>query len=203
MTDFKILSIDEQNKTMIIDWGHVVLNHDIPLYVLENPNISEAEMLEMISYQRPPVPVDLPIPKGLLNLAPKVEEVIPTLEEIKLEQNKLIDTWRVRAEQKGMPYTFPTGDVDNVQLRNERDIANVNGQVSASLVLTSQGVTEPVLFFRAESNTTYSLTPTEMVQLGMAVNQFVGRGYQIAWELKERVALAKTEEEVRLVVWPD
>lgn len=68
MTNFKILSIDTDMKQMVIDWGFVTLNHDIPLYILENPDISPGLMLEHIGYMRPPVPVDLPVPEVLLTL---------------------------------------------------------------------------------------------------------------------------------------
>ena len=68
MTDFKILSVDTAMKQMVIDWGFVTLNHDIPLYILENPSISQELMLEHIGYMRPPVPVDLPVPEALLTL---------------------------------------------------------------------------------------------------------------------------------------
>lgn len=68
MTKFKILSIDTDMKQMVVDWGFVTLNHDIPLYILENPSISPELMLEHVGYMRPPVPVDLPVPDGLLGL---------------------------------------------------------------------------------------------------------------------------------------
>ena len=68
MTDFRVLSINSELKQILIDWGFVVLNHDIPLYILENPDISQELMLEHIGYMRPPVPVDLPVPDGLLGL---------------------------------------------------------------------------------------------------------------------------------------
>lgn len=68
MTNFKIISVDTGMKQMVIDWGFVTLNHDIPLYILENPDISPELMLEHIGYMRPPVPVDLPVPDALLTL---------------------------------------------------------------------------------------------------------------------------------------
>lgn len=68
MNDFKILSVDTERKTMIVDWGYVILNHDIPLYILENPSITKEEMLEHVGYMRPPVPVDYEVPATLLEL---------------------------------------------------------------------------------------------------------------------------------------
>lgn len=66
--DFKILSVDTERKTMIVGWGYVTLNHDIPLYILENPSITKEEMLEHVGYMRPPVPVDYEVPATLLEL---------------------------------------------------------------------------------------------------------------------------------------
>lgn len=66
--DFKILSIDIERKTMIVDWGFVTLNHDIPLYILENPDLPKEVMLAYIGYMRPPVPVEYEVPVTLLEL---------------------------------------------------------------------------------------------------------------------------------------
>lgn len=69
MTDgFKILSVDTERKTMVVDWGFVTLNHDIPLYILENPDLSKEQVLIHIAYMRPPVPVDYDVPATLLEL---------------------------------------------------------------------------------------------------------------------------------------
>lgn len=76
MTDFKILSVDTVRKTMVVDWGFVTLNHDIPLYILENPNLPKEQMLAHIGYMRPPVPVDYQVPDSLLEL------VVPTPQEL-------------------------------------------------------------------------------------------------------------------------
>lgn len=66
--DFKILSVDTERKTMIVDWGYVTLNHDIPLYILENPDLPKEVILAHVGYMRPPVPVDYQVPTSLLEL---------------------------------------------------------------------------------------------------------------------------------------
>lgn len=199
MTDFKILSIDTETKQMVVDWGFVTLNHDIPLYILENPGMSQAEMLEHIGYMRPPVPVDLPVPITLLDL--KEPEPQPTLEDMKVLKMAEIENWRIQAERSGMPWHFGTIE-DIVQVRHERDLANINGQVSAALVLKGRGVTQAVLPFRAQSNITHNLTPDEMIDMGMAVGEFTADQYMKAWALKEQVAAATTAEELDALVWP-
>ena len=71
-TDFKILSIDENEGTMVVDWGYMVLNHDIPLEILENPNITQDEVLQAVSYMRPPKPEPVTVPYALKSLAQNV-----------------------------------------------------------------------------------------------------------------------------------
>lgn len=66
--DFKILSVDTVRKTMIVDWGYVTLNHDIPLYILENPDLPKEAILTHVGYMRPPVPVAYQVPDALLEL---------------------------------------------------------------------------------------------------------------------------------------
>lgn len=88
MNDFKILSVDTVSKTMIVDWGFVTLNHDIPLYILENPGITKEEMLEHVGYMRPPVPVDYPVPVTLLELVEQTQGI--TSEELVVEGEVLL-----------------------------------------------------------------------------------------------------------------
>lgn len=80
-TDFKILSVDTVRRTMIVDWGFVTLNHDIPLYILENPDLPKDVMLEHVGYMRPPVPVEYEVPAGLLALVEPTQELV-TEEEV-------------------------------------------------------------------------------------------------------------------------
>lgn len=88
MNDFKILSVDTERKTMIVDWGYVTLNHDIPLYILENPSITKEEMLEHVGYMRPPVPVDYEVPATLLELVEPTQGL--TSEEFTVEGEVLL-----------------------------------------------------------------------------------------------------------------
>lgn len=54
---------------MVIDWGYAVLNHNIPLAILENPDISQEEVIQHIEYMRPPVPEPVELPSALLTLS--------------------------------------------------------------------------------------------------------------------------------------
>lgn len=67
--NFTILSINATSQSMIIDWGYAVLNHNIPLAILENPEITEEEVIQQIEYMRPPEPVPVVLPNTLLALS--------------------------------------------------------------------------------------------------------------------------------------
>lgn len=67
--NFTILNINAASKTMVIDWSYTVLNHNIPLAILENPEISQEDVIQHIEYMRPPVPEPVALPNSLLSLS--------------------------------------------------------------------------------------------------------------------------------------
>lgn len=67
--NFTILSINSASKTMVIDWGYAALNHNIPLAILENPEISQEDVIQHIEDMRPPVPEPVELPIALLSLS--------------------------------------------------------------------------------------------------------------------------------------
>lgn len=67
--NFSILSINTATQTMVIDWGFTVLNHNIPLAILENPEISQEEVIQQIEYMRPPETEPVELPNALLTLS--------------------------------------------------------------------------------------------------------------------------------------
>ena len=61
--NFKILEIDIEQKSIYIDWlNGVRLVHNIPLYILENPDLPRDRVIEEIENMRvdPPEPVEIP-----------------------------------------------------------------------------------------------------------------------------------------------
>lgn len=68
MTALRILSIDTVAKTMIIDWGFTTLNHSIPMYILENPQLTTEQVLACIESLRPDEPIEHEVPAVLLDL---------------------------------------------------------------------------------------------------------------------------------------
>ncbi|MHC8285357.1 phage tail assembly chaperone [Pseudomonas sp. XS1P51] len=65
MTALKILSVSATDRTMLIDWGNVTLNHFIPLEILDAPDIEAVELLQIIEAMRPAAPVAVDLPQAL------------------------------------------------------------------------------------------------------------------------------------------
>ena len=127
----------------------------------------------------------------------------PPLTFTQLQTKKLswVDSVRLQAEASGFVFEFPNATNDVVQVRNERDKGNITGLVSSALILKSQGIVEPILAFRAESNTTYNLTPDQILSLGLATSSFISTLYEKAWLLKEAIHAATTTEELDGIIW--
>lgn len=214
-------TIDYQNKQERTIT--VLYQHDDPkalavVYVLSYPEGATAEEIHAIALEHAPLAkwqeaisredpdFELGSFSGTAEEAETASRrhlVPPTLADLKAAKSLEIEQWRVRAEQKGMGYAFPGGAPDRIQLRDSRDIANINGQVSAALILQGQGVIDPLLPFRAESNVTHAMTPAQMIDMGMAVNTYIGDGYKTAWSLKEQAAAATTAQDLDAIVWPN
>lgn len=126
----------------------------------------------------------------------------PDLERSRAFKMLQIDEMRLAAELQGMAYTFPDGSQDVIQMRNERDIGNISGLSTSAVILKSQGVADPVFSFRAASNVSYSMTPDEIIAMGIATSQFMSGLYQIGWGLKEQARQATSFEELDAIVWP-
>jgi len=80
----KILSVDEVAKTMIIDWGNQILNHEIPLYILENPGLTKEEIVVVIESLRPPAPVEYEVPQSLKDMVEPEGSAEVVTEEVSL-----------------------------------------------------------------------------------------------------------------------
>ncbi|UYZ84977.1 hypothetical protein MTZ49_05300 [Entomomonas sp. E2T0] len=73
-TNFVVVKVDPVNKTMVIDWGYIRLNHRIPNQILENSNLSQNKIIELIEKMRPKQPEPIEIPKGLQFLIDKTDQ---------------------------------------------------------------------------------------------------------------------------------
>jgi hypothetical protein len=73
MTALKILSVSAADRTMVIDWGNVTLNHFIPPEILAAPDIDAVQLVQILEAMRPVVPVAVELPPALKALVEPVD----------------------------------------------------------------------------------------------------------------------------------
>lgn len=111
-----------------------------------------------------------------------------SLPDIAAAKRSEIETARGEAITDGFEHTF--GDTtDTVQMR-QRDRENITG-----LAVSAQRNPEGTFTFRAESNTEYTLTASEMLDLAEAVQSHVSTQYQHSWKLKGDIDTALESED--------
>lgn len=123
------------------------------------------------------------------------------LASAKKAKHAYIDRERITREGGGAPFNF-SGVDDVIQTRFERDYINISGITMQALLLQARGIDAAVIEFRAESNTTYLLTPANAIALGEAVAAHSQQIYATSWALKDQLEQAETVAEVESIVWP-
>lgn len=114
----------------------------------------------------------------------------PTTEEIREEKRKGIERLREVKIAAGLVYTFPdTGLAGTVQLRNPVDVRNVIGLGSAAHALMTLGNTNPLAFTDGE-NVVHSLSPSQTLEMTLAVQSFISNLYVKARAKKDELAAA-------------
>ena len=120
---------------------------------------------------------------------------------------KRINDIRQEREQSGVRWQF--GDTtDVIQTRDAVDWRNLNARMSAAMFLQAQGITDPVMTFRAQSDTSYMLTPAEMITMCLGVSAAFDTIYQYGWDLKERIDVLADDPDALLALdleegWPE
>lgn len=89
----------------------------------------------------------------------------------------------------GTEYTFPGSQSDHIQIRPE-DKANLLAIAMEARDLKAAGESNPVIDFRAASNTTYQLTPNQAIDMTNAALAHVKAIYEKSWQLKDAVDAA-------------
>lgn len=74
--------------------------------------------------------------------------------------------------QRGlMPYTYPSGETHHNEM-TEKVLRDLNGQATGALILSSMGVTDPVMPWTTHENVTHMLTPAQMIAFGLTATQW-------------------------------
>lgn len=109
-----------------------------------------------------------------------------------------INDERDRRIALGLTVTLPQAGAVPVDTRDARDQANISGLVQGARIQMDAGDDSPVPF-RAADNTTYQLTPADMVSLGLAALKHYSDHFAAAWAHKE--AIAALESGVEVEAW--
>lgn len=80
MRTLKILSVSAVERTILIDWGDVTLNHYIPAPMLANPHMPASDILEILEGMRPAPVVPAELPEALMSIVEPAEPI--TLENL-------------------------------------------------------------------------------------------------------------------------
>ena len=119
---------------------------------------------------------------------------VPTIDSLAARKRSEIDTTRDTTLQAGLPYTMPDGTQETVQTRAQ-DEPNLLGLAIEARDLKAEGVTDPVLTLRVESNRNYQLTPQQMIELTDAAKNYKKLILGKSWHLKDSVDAALADED--------
>lgn len=128
---------------------------------------------------------------------------VPTIDTLAARKRAEIDTARDTALQAGLSFTMPDGTQEKVQTRAQ-DEPNLLGLAIEARDLKAEGVTDPVLTLRAESNRNYHLTPQQMIELTDAAKNHKKLILAKSWQLKDAVDAALADEDreaIEAVKW--
>lgn len=127
----------------------------------------------------------------------------PTIEDLAEGKRREIDMARDMTLFQGVPHTMPDGTEEVVQIRPQ-DEPNLLALAIEARDLRAEGVTEPVLTIRVESNINYSLTPQQMIDLTDATKDYKKVTFAKSWILKDAVDVALNNgdrEAIKAIEW--
>lgn len=122
-----------------------------------------------------------------------------TLESVKAEKRLAINVMRDERVFAGMSYAFPDGLMGTVDTREQSDFDNLQALTTLAQVLQAEGETGQVITFVDAEDQAHSLTPSQMIDLGVTVTQQIANIYAVSWPMKASVKTAATIAEVNAV----
>jgi hypothetical protein len=105
-----------------------------------------------------------------------------------------IDGERSRRIVQGKPHSFPDGE-GIVQLRDARDIINVNAVGTSAMMLVAAEDSDTLIDFRDQEDVTHQLTGSEALAMAQSVMVWVSDHYAAAWAHKDAIkALVEAQD---------
>lgn len=98
--------------------------------------------------------------------------------------NEAINAERDRRISLGATVSLTSGKSFTVQMRDQRDWRNTNGLGSAGIARIIAGDNSTPVTFRDADNNEHSLTPPELVEMGLQVAARVDAIYNSSWAIK-------------------
>ena len=133
----------------------------------------------------------LSVVDGVLVVDPNKDTILFT--EAKEAKINAISNLRDSKIATGIPYTFPDG-AGTIQTRDEKDFRNITGLSTSGIVMAGQAVNMP---FRDQENIVHSMTPEQVVAMGMFIAAAIQSVYTASWvhadAIKQLTTLAEIE----------
>lgn len=132
-----------------------------------------------------------------------IEQEPETIEQLAEAKLRELDRARDYDFANGTEFAFPGSNNDFIQTRPQ-DKANLLAIALEARDLVAAGESEPVIDFRAASNTTYQLTPNEAIDMTNVALAYVKSVYEKSWQLKDAVNAALQAEDrsaIEAVTW--
>lgn len=133
---------------------------------------SQAELTDLV------IDEENKVIKGFHIYTPKPLEDV--LEKVYNEKKNEIFERRDQAIYTDMPYDFPSGQ-GVIQIRNETDLRNIQGNGVDALKDLVAGNTDTVHIFMDQSNTLREMTPQQMADMASAVKAQAQEAYSVSW----------------------
>lgn len=126
-----------------------------------------------------------------------------SLAEVKTLAWQRIKDQRDERQRGLMPYTYPSGDTHHNEM-TEKVLRDINGQATGALILSSMGVTDPVMPWTTHENATHYLTPAQMLAFSMAALQWHSTLHVQSQTIRPQIDDAETVAAVvAAAVWPE
>lgn len=118
-----------------------------------------------------------------------------SFQELRDELSIKLEEQRQLVQSQGVSFDFSDGP-GIIQTRDIKDIMNVNGQVTAALILHNLDQPLAELVFRDIANVNHNLVPSEMIALGMVVTKWISDTYKMKWNHQEQIDQLQTIDDL-------
>jgi hypothetical protein len=124
------------------------------------------------------------------------------LEDVRTLAWQRIKDQRDERQRGLMPYTYPSGAEHHNEM-TEKVLRDLNGQATGALILSSMGVTNPVMPWTTHENVTHDLTPAQMLAFSMAALQWHSAIHVQSQTIRAAINAAEgVQDVIAAAVWP-